>query len=72
MILFDICRIESMSLYKSEEFKMDMSNMSQQISDFQLAMDCTIPMGITSENVAERYNISRAKQDQLAVQSHAK
>lgn len=30
------------------------------------------PMGITSENVAERYNVSREKQDWLAYQSHLK
>ncbi|KAJ0408252.1 hypothetical protein P43SY_004410 [Pythium insidiosum] len=36
------------------------------------AMDCTIPMGVTSENVAEEYGISRAKQDALAAASHAK
>merc|ERR1719469_497210 len=29
-------------------------------------------MGITSENVAEAYNISRDRQDQMAVESHAK
>merc|ERR1719420_1441632 len=29
-------------------------------------------MGITSENVAAKYGISRAEQDQLAVQSHAR
>ncbi len=27
-------------------------------------------MGITSENVAARYNITREEQDKLAVQSH--
>ena len=31
-----------------------------------------MPMGITSENVAEKYKISREKQDQLAVESHQK
>merc|ERR1719189_3221967 len=30
-------------------------------------MDCMIPMGITSENVAEAYKIPREKQDALAV-----
>lgn len=29
-------------------------------------------MGITSENVAEKYGITRQQQDQLAVESHAK
>lgn len=29
-------------------------------------------MGLTSENVAEKYNVTRAMQDQLAVDSHTK
>lgn len=41
----------------------------QQVQD---AMDCTVPMGITSENVAEQYGVSRAKQDAFAASSHAK
>lgn len=34
--------------------------------------DSLTPMGITAENVAERYHISRQEQDQLAVESHQK
>ncbi|WQF86734.1 Putative thiolase [Colletotrichum destructivum] len=34
------------------------------------ARDCIMPMGITSENVAERYGVSRADQDAFAVRSH--
>ncbi|KAF4975000.1 hypothetical protein FDECE_18614, partial [Fusarium decemcellulare] len=34
------------------------------------AQDCIMPMGLTSENVAERYGVSRADQDALAVESH--
>ncbi|KAF6799416.1 3-ketoacyl-thiolase [Colletotrichum sojae] len=34
------------------------------------ARDCVMPMGITSENVAERYGVSRADQDAFAVRSH--
>lgn len=34
------------------------------------ARDCIMPMGLTSENVAERYGISRADQDAFAVESH--
>lgn len=39
-------------------------------SPVQDAKDCIMPMGLTSENVAERYGISRADQDALAVESH--
>ncbi|KAI8074509.1 Thiolase, N-terminal domain-containing protein [Gongronella butleri] len=34
------------------------------------AADCTIPMGITSENVAAEFGISRQKQDEFAAESH--
>ncbi|MCJ1338017.1 hypothetical protein MMC09_003301 [Bachmanniomyces sp. S44760] len=36
------------------------------------ARDCIMPMGITSENVASRYHISRADQDAFAAGSHQK
>ncbi|THU56221.1 hypothetical protein C4D60_Mb11t15010 [Musa balbisiana] len=39
---------------------------------FAQARDCLLPMGITSENVAERYGITRQEQDQAAVESHRK
>ncbi|RMZ76599.1 hypothetical protein DV738_g4813, partial [Chaetothyriales sp. CBS 135597] len=32
--------------------------------------DCIMPMGLTSENVAKRYAVSRADQDAFAVESH--
>lgn len=37
-----------------------------------LASSCMTPMGITSENVAEKWGITRQAQDELAVESHAK
>jgi len=42
------------------------------IGECEKAMDCILPMGMTSENVAERFGVSRQKQDQMAVDSHAK
>ena len=36
------------------------------------ARDCIMPMGMTSENVAARYQISRDDQDAFAVNSHIK
>ncbi|KAJ8749457.1 hypothetical protein K2173_025652 [Erythroxylum novogranatense] len=36
------------------------------------ARDCLLPMGITSENVAECYGVTRQEQDQAAVESHRK
>ncbi|KAL1303340.1 hypothetical protein AAFC00_006739 [Neodothiora populina] len=36
------------------------------------ARDCIMSMGLTAENVAERYNVSRADQDAFAAASHQK
>ena len=36
------------------------------------AQNCLIPMGVTSENVAEKYGISRETQDTMAARSHAR
>lgn len=41
-------------------------------SHSQDAQDCIMPMGLTSENVAKRYGISRADQDAFAADSHKK
>eukprot|EP01083_Nonionella_stella_P063862 165961_1 len=45
----------------TDDIKMNMESLS-----------CLLPMGITSENVAEKYNISRKEQDEFAVLSHKK
>ncbi|MED6119676.1 3-ketoacyl-CoA thiolase 1, peroxisomal [Stylosanthes scabra] len=37
---------------------------------FKQARDCLLPMGITSENVAKRYGVTRQEQDEAAVESH--
>ncbi|XP_041002997.1 3-ketoacyl CoA thiolase 1, peroxisomal-like [Juglans microcarpa x Juglans regia] len=37
---------------------------------FAQARDCLLPMGITSENVAQRYGVTRQEQDYAAVESH--
>jgi acetyl-CoA acyltransferase 1 len=42
------------------------------VGDCKLARDCMIPMGQTSEIVAQRYGITREMQDAMAVDSHRK
>nr|UOI39549.1 3-ketoacyl-CoA thiolase [Betula platyphylla]UVJ47668.1 3-ketoacyl-CoA thiolase [Betula platyphylla] len=37
---------------------------------FAQAGDCLLPMGITSENVAQRFGVTRQEQDHAAVESH--
>jgi len=46
--------------------------LSEMVYDHPVANNCLMPMGITSENVAEKYGIDRATQDQMAVDSHKK
>ncbi|KAL8281222.1 hypothetical protein RQP46_006256 [Phenoliferia psychrophenolica] len=46
--------------------------MSDKVLDFEPAADCLLPMGITSENVAEKYNVTRAMQDSFAAKSFQK
>jgi acetyl-CoA acyltransferase 1 len=63
--------VESMSQY-SMTSGMDFNKFSSEIGSNALASACLIPMGITSENVAEKWNISAEKQNSLAVESHNK
>jgi len=47
-------------------------NINSELFQNKEAADCLIPMGITSENVAAKYNISREEQDRFAAQSQQK
>lgn len=63
--------VESMSMFSMAD-GLDLNKLSTNIFDSQAAKDCLIPMGITSENVAKQYGISRERQDTLAADSHRK
>ncbi|KAF8250973.1 putative 3-ketoacyl-CoA thiolase [Wilcoxina mikolae CBS 423.85] len=64
--------VESMTRnYGSHAIPVDLSP-EMKNSPNQDALDCIMPMGITSENVAERYNVSREDQDRFAAASHQK
>jgi acetyl-CoA acyltransferase 1 len=41
--------------------------LSSQVKMFEQAQNCLLPMGITSENVAGRFGVSRKEQDEAAV-----
>lgn len=62
------CGVESMSLRSMS----NPGDLSSRVTDVDKARDCLMPMGITSENVAEKFGISREKQDAFAVSSHQK
>ncbi|EPQ28562.1 uncharacterized protein PFL1_03866 [Pseudozyma flocculosa PF-1] len=48
------------------------SKMSDAVMENEEAADCLMPMGITSENVAKKYNVDRKKQDTFAAESFAR
>ncbi|XP_029399453.1 3-ketoacyl-CoA thiolase A, peroxisomal-like [Mus pahari] len=62
------CGVESMSL----SGRGNPGNISSRLLESEKARDCLIPMGITSENVAERFGVSRQKQDAFALASQQK
>ncbi|GAB2295717.1 3-ketoacyl-CoA thiolase 2, peroxisomal [Dionaea muscipula] len=45
-------------------------SVNPRVKDFLQAQDCLLPMGVTSENVAHRFGVTRQEQDQAAVESH--
>lgn len=47
-------------------------NMSELVMDNEQSSDCLLPMGLTSENVAATYNVTRQQQDSFAAHSYQK
>ena len=63
--------VESMSTYPMHKMKppeMDWST----VQNNPTAMDCLVPMGITSENVVKEYGLTRRPLDEFAAKSHQK
>ncbi|XP_067824438.1 3-ketoacyl-CoA thiolase, peroxisomal isoform X2 [Heptranchias perlo] len=65
------CGVESMSRRATGDLN-SLGDVGSRMMDNEKARDCLIPMGITSENVAERFGISREKQDTFAAASQQK
>ncbi|KAM9307911.1 3-ketoacyl-CoA thiolase, peroxisomal [Gastrophryne carolinensis] len=63
------CGMESMTLRNTAR---DPGDLSPRTVDEAKARDCLIPMGITSENVAERFGVTRQKQDMFSLASQQK
>merc|ERR1719284_591170 len=63
--------VESMSMFSMMD-GMDFNKFSAEIVDNEMAAACLTPMGITSENVAAKYGITRDVQDAMAAESHTK
>jgi acetyl-CoA acyltransferase 1 len=65
--------VESMSFYPMTSIKapdVDWDVMQQ--SKNKTAMDCLIPMGVTSDNVVAKYGLKRSDLDKFAMESHQK
>ncbi|CAK9436511.1 uncharacterized protein LODBEIA_P10690 [Lodderomyces beijingensis] len=60
--------IESMSQY----YKNSMPSPDDHLMEDPEIVNCLIPMGVTNENVAEKYNISRETQDEFSAKSYNK
>lgn len=56
-------------LLKKQEFLIKLGPVNEEAMKHPKARGCYLPMGITSENVAKKYKISREKQDQYAFYS---
>ncbi len=63
--------VESMSLF-SMDAVVDPSIIDDSVFECEGARNCLINMGMTAENVAKKYKVTRQEQDQLAVESNAK
>jgi len=61
--------VESMSMF-SMESGVDPNILSPKVFEHPVAQTCLMPMGMTSENVATKFNVPREKQDQMAYESH--
>lgn len=65
------CGVESMSLRSAGDVS-SLGDVSARMMDNEKARHCLIPMGLTSENVAEQFGISRERQDSFALSSQQK
>ena len=63
--------VESMSMFAMTNM-VDPNTVSEMVFEDVNAQKCLMPMGLTSENVAEKYGVTRQQQDQMAVDSHKK
>lgn len=63
--------VENMSQYTfNDAIRPDL--ISDEVYEHDVARNCLMPMGITSENVAEKYGVTREEQDEFAASSQAK
>lgn len=62
------CGVESMSLFDMNGL-VDPEKLSEELFENELASNCLIPMGMTSEILAEKYGLKRENLDRFAMES---
>jgi acetyl-CoA acyltransferase 1 len=65
------CGVESMSLFSMKTMFVP-EKLSPKVNEVELAKDCTIPMGQTSDIMAHQFKLTRKELDQFSVDSHKK
>ena len=63
--------VENMTMYDMMSM-IDVDKIADEVFENETARNCLMGMGETSENVAEKYGITRLQQDTLSVSSHKK
>lgn len=63
--------VESMS-NNDMQSSLNPESISENVFEHEGARNCLMPMGITSENVAAKFKVSRERQDTFAAESHRK
>ncbi|CAJ1392044.1 unnamed protein product [Effrenium voratum] len=63
--------VENMSMFPMMA-TIDITKLSAKVLEYENAEACLLPMGLTSENVAAAYGVTRERQDQMAADSHRK
>eukprot|EP00388_Colpodella_angusta_P019971 GDKJ01049884.1.p1 GENE.GDKJ01049884.1~~GDKJ01049884.1.p1 ORF type:complete len:414 (+),score=151.56 GDKJ01049884.1:24-1265(+) len=63
--------VESMS-NNDMQSSLNPESISENVFEHEEARNCLMPMGVTSENVAAKFNVSRERQDTFAALSHKK
>jgi len=61
--------VENMSMFDMQS-SVDPDKISEAVFEHEQARNCLMGMGETSENVVEKFKISRKVQDEMAVESH--
>lgn len=65
------CGVESMSFYSMKNM-INHQTVSPKVHQNDLAKDCLLPMGVTSDILAENFNLKREELDQFSAESHKK